>query len=204
MTVALSVVAAYLLGSIPCAYLIGRLNGVDIRAVGDHNVGAFNVFRHVGLRAGIGALASDIGKGALAVVVTQALSRDIVVTFLAGGAAVAGHNWPVFLHFRGGRGVATATGVLLVLLPREMSISLVLAITSLLLTRNSIYLGATLFIPTPLLSWLFGEPPALLAYSAALPCIVGLTHWLRVRTLPPEGQKEAESFWIAPETSDKN
>lgn len=196
MSTALSLVVAYLLGSIPSAYLFGRRSGVDIRAVGDRNVGAFNVFRHVGLIEGIGTLAADAGKGALAMVVTKALSGDMLVVFLAGGAVVAAHNWPVFLHFRGGRGAATAVGVLLVLLPREMSIGLGLATISLLLTRNSIFFGAMLFIPTPLLCWLFGEPLALLAYSAGLPCVVGLTHWMRIRRLPLEAGKEAKTFWV--------
>ncbi len=101
MTTALSLVVAYLLGSIPFAYFLGRWSGVDVRAVGDRNVGAFNVFRHVGLAAGIGTLVADSGKGALAVVVARALSGDTFVVFLAGGVVVAAHNWPAFLHFRG-------------------------------------------------------------------------------------------------------
>jgi len=196
MTTALSLVVAYLLGSIPFAYLFGRRSGVDIRAVGDRNVGAFNVFRHVGLTAGIGTLAADAGKGALAVVVARALSGDMFVVFLAGGAAVAAHNWPVFLHFRGGRGAATAVGILLILLPREMSISLGLATIALWMTRNSLYFSSMLFILVPLFCWLFGETLALLTYSVALPCVVGLTHWIRVRRLPLEARKEAKTFWV--------
>lgn len=198
MGVALSLVVAYLLGSIPFAYLIGRLKGMDIRAVGDRNVGAFNVFRHIELTAGVSTLAADIGKGVLAIVVAKALSGEVMVAFLAGGAVVAGHNWPVFLRFRGGRGAGAAIGVLLVLLPREMSISLVLAAMSLLVTRNSIWCGVMLFVPTPLFGLLFAEPPALVVYSMALPCLLGLTHWLTVRRLPPEAQKEAEMFWVGP------
>jgi glycerol-3-phosphate acyltransferase PlsY len=196
VTTALSLVVAYLLGSIPFAYFLGRRSGVDIRAVGDHNVGAFNVFRHVGLTAGIGTVVADSGKGALAMVVAKAISGDMMVVFLAGGIVVAAHNWPAFLHFRGGRGAATAVGVLLVLLPREMSISLGLATISLWLTRNSICFSAMLFILTPLLCWLFGEPLPLLAYSAGLPCIVGLTHWVRVHRLSLEAGREAKTFWV--------
>ena len=199
MTAVLSLVVAYLLGSIPFACLIGRLRGVDIGAVGDRNVGAFNVFRHAGLTAGMGTLAADVGKGALAVIVAKALSGDPLVTFLAGGAVVAGHNWPVFLHFRGGQGAAAVVGVLLVLLPREMSISLILATTSLLLTRNSIYFGVLLFVPVPLLCWFLGEPRGLAVYSVTLPCIVGLTHWMRIRHLPLEARKEARGFWVSSE-----
>jgi hypothetical protein len=84
----------------------------------------------------------------------------------------------------------------MVLLPREMSISPGLATIALLLTRNSIYFGAMLFILTPLLCWPFGEPLALLAYSAGLSCLVGFTHWMTVRRLPLEAEKEAKTFWV--------
>ena len=201
MGVALSLVLAYLLGSIPFAYLIGRLKGVDIRKVGDRNVGSFNVFRHAGLTAGITTLVADIGKGALAIVAAKALCGEGLVLFLAGGAAVAGHNWPVFLHFRGGRGEAVSIGVLLVILPSEALITLGATVVLLLITRNAILAGVTLFAPLPILCWLFNEPTTQLVYSMALPCLVGLTHWLTMRHLPQEAQKEAETFWIAPEAS---
>ena len=201
MDIALSLILAYFLGSIPFAYLIGRLKGIDIRKVGDRNVGAFNVFRHAGLIAGIATLVADIGKGALAIVIAKALCGEGLVAFIAGGTAVAGHNWPVFLRFRGGRGVGVIIGVLLVLLPREISITLGLSAAVLFITRNSIWCGVALFVPLPLLCWLFSEPISLLAYSMALPCLSGLAHWLTTRHLLPEAQKEAEMFWIAPEAS---
>ncbi len=196
---ALSLVVAYLLGSIPFAYLISKLKGIDIRQVGDRNVGSVNVFRHVGLMAGITTLVADIGKGALAAVVARALSGEWLLWYLAGGTAVAGHNWPAFLRFRGGRGVGPMIGVLLILLPREMSITLGLAAVPLFITRNMIWCGMALFIPLPLLCWLFSEPIPLLAYSMALPCLSGFTHWLTTRRLPPEARREADMFWIASE-----
>lgn len=203
MAVALSLMLAYFLGSIPFAYLIGRLNGTDIRKVGDHNVGAFNVFRHVGPTAGIATLLADIGKGTLAVAVAKALCEEELVAFFAGGAAVVGHNWPVFLHFQGGRGAAVTIGALLVLLSREIPITLGMAIVLLFITRNAIWCGVMLFVPLPLLCWLFGEPISLLVYSMALPCVSGLTHWLTTRRLAPEAQEEAKMFWIAPKVERK-
>jgi glycerol-3-phosphate acyltransferase PlsY len=201
MNIALSLIGAYSLGSIPFAYLIGRLKGVDIRKVGDGNVGAFNVFRHAGLIAGTATLVADMGKGALAVLVAKALCGEGLVLLVAGGAAVAGHNWPVFLRFRGGRGVGAIIGVLLILLPLEISITFGLTIAVLLITRNSIWCGMTLFVPLPLLCWLFGEPVSLLVYSMALPCLSALAHWLTTRHLPPEAQEEAKMFWVAPQAS---
>jgi len=201
MDFALSLVFSYFLGCIPFAYLIGRLKGVDIRTVGDRNVGAFNVCRHVGLAAGASTLAADIGKGALAIVVTKALSGGGLIVFLAGGAVVVGDIWPVFLRFRGGRGVATTVGVLLILLPRETSITLGLAGISLLITRHSIWCGAMLFVPVPLLCLLFGETHLLLAYSMAVPCLSGAAHWISTRHLHSEAQRESKRFWIALEGS---
>jgi glycerol-3-phosphate acyltransferase PlsY len=197
MNAALSIVIAYLLGSIPSAYIIGRLSGLDIRKVGDRNVGTFNVFHHAGLVAGIATLIADVGKGALALVAAKVLSGHELVVFIAGVAAVIGHNWPVFLRFRGGRGLVVVIGVLLALLPREMVIAAALGIAVLFVTRNSVWFGVALFIPLVLLCWLFGEPVSLLIYSAVLPCLAGLTHWLTTRHLSPEAQKEAVSFWIA-------
>lgn len=198
MNIALSIVIAYLLGSIPFAYLIGRLSGLDIRKVGDRNVGAFNVFRHAGLVAGMATLITDVGKGALAIIIAKVLSGHELVVFGAGVAAVIGHAWPVFLRFKGGRGMAVIVGVLLVLLPKEMIIAAIPGIAVLFATRHSIWFGVALFVPFVLLCWLFNEPLSLLIYSVVLPCLIGLTHLLTTHHLPPEAQKEALLFWIAP------
>jgi acyl phosphate:glycerol-3-phosphate acyltransferase len=197
MNIAFSIVIAYLLGSIPFAYIIGKLSGLDVRNVGDRNVGTFNIFRHAGLIAGIATLTADVGKGALAIVIAKILSEHELVVFGAGVAAVIGHNWPVFLHFRGGRGLAVVIGALLALLPVEMLIAAAIGIAVLVATRNSVWFGVALFIPLVLLCWLFREPVSLLIYSVVLPCLSGLTHWLTTRHLPPEAQKEAVSFWVA-------
>ncbi|OGO61009.1 MAG: hypothetical protein A2Z36_01295 [Chloroflexi bacterium RBG_19FT_COMBO_48_23] len=197
MNIALSLAIAYLLGSIPFAYIIGKLSGLDVRKVGDRNVGTFNIFRHAGLIAGIATLIADVGKGALAIVIANALSGHELVVFGAGVAAVIGHNWPVFLHFRGGRGLAVVIGALLALLPIEMLIAAAIGIAVLVVTRNSVWFGVALFIPLVLLCWLFGEPVSLLIYSAALPCLAGFTHWLTTRHLSSEAQKESVSFWVA-------
>jgi len=195
--VVLSLVLAYLLGSIPFAYIFGRIKGIDIRKVGDYNVGALNAFRHLGLGWGLATLAADTGKGALAILAAKALGVGEMVVFGAGVAAVIGHNWPVFLRFKGGRGLAVVVGVLLALLPREMLIAAVFGITVLVITRSSVWLGVALFVPLVSLCWLFSEPLSLLVYSVVLPCLAGITHWLTTRNLPPEAQREALVFWVA-------
>jgi acyl phosphate:glycerol-3-phosphate acyltransferase len=127
MTIALSVAAvilAYLIGSFPAAFIIGKLRkGVDIRQVGTRNMGAMNTFYKVGFWWGMLVLFLDIGKGAAAAAVAWHLVKiaDIqlaVYMQLAGGVAVIlGHNFPVFLKFKGGKGGAACIGVLVYIMP---------------------------------------------------------------------------------------
>jgi acyl phosphate:glycerol-3-phosphate acyltransferase len=113
------VAAGYLLGSVPWGVVVARrVRGVDVRTVGSGNIGATNVTRAAGPAAGLLVLALDAGKGALAVWLAGAvLPGSPGVHALAGLAAFAGHVAPVWLGFRGGKGVATALGVLAVLVP---------------------------------------------------------------------------------------
>ncbi len=119
--------AAYLVGSVPFAYLAARvIKGIDIRTVGSGNVGASNVFRAVGRGVGLTVLSLDILKGVAAVLIARALDAGDWLTVLAGFAAVIGHSWTIFLGFKGGKGVATATGMLITLLPFETMAALIL------------------------------------------------------------------------------
>jgi glycerol-3-phosphate acyltransferase PlsY len=119
----LSVGAAYFLGSIPWPYLVVRvLRGIDIRSVGDGNMGTQNVWQAVGPAAALVVLLGDMAKGAAAVLLPGLIGAPAGTAALAGPAAVVGHIWPVFLRFRGGGGAATALGVLWALLPREMAL----------------------------------------------------------------------------------
>ena len=197
MVIALIIVIAYLLGSIPFAYIVSRFKGIDIRKIGDGNIGSFNVFRHAGFTAGIITLFADIGKGALAIVIARLFSTPEWLILLAGGAVVIGHILTIFLNFKGGRGVAAIIGVFFVLFPREMPIDFFLAVIVVLMTHNSIWTGVVLFVPLPLLCYIFGEPLYLILYSIALPCISGLVHWITTRNLSQEAKKEARTFRIA-------
>ncbi len=122
----LALISAYLLGAFPSAYVIGRfVKGIDIREHGSGNVGASNVLRVVGKKWGFLVLALDILKGFLSVTLVASFfyARDpafskLFYALLVGIAAVSGHNWTVFLNFRGGKGVATSLGVGLGLLPK--------------------------------------------------------------------------------------
>ncbi len=111
----LIIVMAYCLGSVPFALLLAR--GDDVRRIGSGNVGAANVLRASGVRAGVLVAMLDIAKGAASVVLAMRLSSDGNVPAAAGFAAILGHIYPVWLRFRGGKGVATACGVFTVLTP---------------------------------------------------------------------------------------
>jgi glycerol-3-phosphate acyltransferase PlsY len=178
----LIVILGYLIGSIPTAYIIGRaLKGVDIRQIGDGNMGAANTFRQLGPKAGVTVGFIDAGKGAAAVLIAQATGLSLFAVLLTGVAAVIGHNWPAFLGFRGGRGEATTIGVLLVTITQPMLIMAIPAIAAHFILRDTTKAGAVLFVPLPLVCWLVGLSGALIAYSIALPCLVGITHFLRTR-----------------------
>src|SRR5258706_8084866 len=117
MTLLLVLVASYLAGSIPTGVLLGRLRGIDPRAHGSGNIGATNVARTLGKGLGVLTLVIDCAKGAGPVLVTRALDLPAEWVAAAGGAAVLGHVFPVWLRFKGGKGVATALGVFLSLAP---------------------------------------------------------------------------------------
>jgi glycerol-3-phosphate acyltransferase PlsY len=188
---AVLIIIGYLLGSIPSAYIAGRVKGIDIRKVGDGNVGAANAFREVGPLAGILVILLDVFKGVGTIFIAQAFTGSELTVFLAGIAAVAGHVWPVFLGFKGGRGEATAGGVLVALIP-PMLILLAIGLIPFIITRNTLLLGAILFAPLWLVAWITGGSPALIAYSIGLPCIVGITHFLTTRHLPEHLKKSGK------------
>ena len=108
---------AYLIGSIPFAYLLSRRRGIDLRQVGSGNVGASNVLRTSGVSPAVLAMALDGLKGVVAVLVAQRITSGPAAPMAAGLASVIGHIYPVWLRFRGGKGVATAAGVFGVLTP---------------------------------------------------------------------------------------
>ncbi len=121
----LGVISSYLVGSIPFGYIAGKvLKGIDIRDYGSGNVGATNVLRTLGAKAGIVVLLLDAGKGFLSVLVIGSLAVRLgwplgpsMVKALCGAAAIIGHDFPIFLGLRGGKGVATGLGVFLAAAP---------------------------------------------------------------------------------------
>jgi len=171
----LAIVIGYLLGSIPFAYIVARLvKGADIRKVGGGNMGAVNTMREIGTLPGFGVLFADMAKGALAVLIAQWLGLHPYWVFAVGMVAVAGHNWPVWLKFKGGQGLATTMGVLLALAPIPFSISFAILVVAVIITSNVRLSAIVGFVFLPPLIWAFGGELSVILYSIALPvfCIL--------------------------------
>lgn len=178
----LIIISSYIIGSLPTAYLLGRIAaGRDIRHMGDENAGAANAYRELGSRAGIIVGVIDAAKGSLVILIAQAANMSQLIVLFAGVAAVAGHNWPVFLGFRGGRGVSTTLGILLVLVTIPMLVLALPTLLILILKRNVTPAMAFLFIALPLVDLLFRVQPILIVYGIALPALVGITTFFRTR-----------------------
>jgi len=107
------VIGSYLIGSIPSGLIIGKLRRVDIREYGSGNIGTTNVLRTLGARYGALVLIADVFKGVIAVLLARYIIGSPMSEMTAGFAAVAGHDWSLFLKFKGGRGVATSLGGIL-------------------------------------------------------------------------------------------
>lgn len=132
MRVVLSIIISYLLGAIPTAYIYGKVvKGIDIRRHGSGNVGATNVFRVLGKGAGVIVLICDVLKGTLAVSVIADVfgTTEVIHRVILALVVVSGHNWTVFLNFRGGKGIATSLGALIGLAIRVAAIRPVLVWT---------------------------------------------------------------------------
>ncbi|MBM3706709.1 MAG: glycerol-3-phosphate acyltransferase [Actinobacteria bacterium] len=118
LNTAIILLAAYLIGSIPAAYIAGRIKGIDIRKTGSRNVGGMNTFTSVGKIAGVIVALFDMGKGALVAWLAGIFSNHHLFVLLAAVvAAIIGHNWMIFIGFKGGKGLSTLVGALFFLSP---------------------------------------------------------------------------------------
>ena len=128
---------AYLVGSVPTAYIVVRLKqGADIRDLGSRNVGALNTFHQAGVARAAVVLVVDMAKGVLAISLPNWVGAPGWAIYVAAVAVLVGHNWPVFLRFRGGKGAATIFGISLVMLPYPTIIAVIPAIIIIALTKN--------------------------------------------------------------------
>jgi acyl phosphate:glycerol-3-phosphate acyltransferase len=158
MQVILTVILAYLLGSVPFGLLFARLKGHDPRKIGSGNIGATNVVRAAGKGIGIATLVADILKGYLPVLAALHYNQPPMIVSLMGFALFVGHLFPVYLRFKGGKGVATALGIFLALSPLSILIGVSAFIPVLLVTRY-VSLGSLIGVAlVPLSLFLFRGP----------------------------------------------
>ncbi len=171
-----SILFAYLLGSISSSFIAGKVaSGVDIRNYGSGNAGATNTLRILGLRLALVVLAADIVKGMLAVAFAHLVVNNSPITMaLSGLAAIIGHNWPLYFGFRGGKGVATTIGVLATLsFPPALYAGLV-AIALLIVTRY-VSLAALVFVTlTPIFQIALHAPAPFIWVSVV---VLIMTYW---------------------------
>ncbi len=190
----LTLLAAYLLGSIPTGFLVAKARGIDIRTVGSGNIGATNVFRFLGKPAGIFVLFADALKGWVAVVlVTRIISNAFRIpgdqitqewlAICAGVAAILGHNFTCWLHFKGGKGIATSAGVLTALVPLSLLIILSVWIIVFAFTRYVSLASICASFSLPFAAWFTHESVTMIVITAGLAVLAIYKHKGNIKRL---------------------
>jgi glycerol-3-phosphate acyltransferase PlsY len=174
---------AYLLGSIPFGFIAGLIAGVDVRQHGSGNIGATNTLRVLGKKCGYAVFVADTLKGFLAVRIALWLaqfdpSTSYFIGILAALFVVVGHSFPVWLRFRGGKGVAAAAGACFGLLPVATFIAVIIWITIFFLFRFVSLASIVAAIALPLSAWLLGNvaDPILLGFSGLIAALIIFRH----------------------------
>jgi len=180
---ALLVIFAYLLGSVPSGLIIGTLSGLDVRKAGSGNIGATNVARLLGKTGGLLTLVGDTAKGFIPVLVVQQKGFSYSVTALVGVAAFLGHLYPIFLKFKGGKGVATSFGVLLGLAPLATIILLVVFAAVAFTTRIVSLSSMVTAVAAPLVLWLFYYSPTYVIVTAFMALMIVFRHYANIQRL---------------------
>jgi len=178
-----AVLLGYFAGSVPFAFLLARRVGIDVRVAGSGNVGAANVLRTAGAWRGVAVMVLDVAKGVLAVFLASVAHAGVTLTAMAAAAAVVGHIYPVWLRFKGGKGVAVAAGVFAVLTPIATGVAFFLFLVTVWATRY-VSLGsiaATLALPPA--AWMTGEPAAVVIAAAATGALILFRHRGNIRRL---------------------
>jgi len=178
--------AGYLIGSIPTGYLVARARGIDIRQVGSGNIGATNVLRVLGKAAGSLVLLADAMKGALACWILPRASAHLAgpggapaiewLGMAAGLAAILGHNYTCWLRFKGGKGIATSAGVLLVWMPSALGLTVLVWVVVFALSRYVSLASVLAAFSLPFIVWGTGCSPTLIGVSAVLGALAIYKH----------------------------
>lgn len=175
--------AAYLIGSIPSGLLLGKIYGVDVRKEGSGNIGATNLYRTVGRKVGIITLIFDCLKGMLPVLAVKSAGMPTEFVAYVGLAAFCGHVFSVFLKFRGGKGVATALGVFLVLAPIAVIIAIALFACVMIVWRYVSLGSIAAAAAMPLAVFLSGGDKTVMVVTSIIAAIVIIRHHENIRRL---------------------
>lgn len=180
----LGFVLGHLCGSIPSGlWIVQALHGIDIRNYGSKNIGTTNVFRTVGPKTAVMVLLADAFKGILAVWLVSAYFHNPVLDVVTALGALLGHNYSVFLGFKGGKGVATALGLLVFLMPMVAPCSFGVWLVLVLATRYVSLGSIVAAIVTPFLAWYMEYPLAYVIFSAIAAFFVVLRHKENIQRL---------------------
>ena len=171
------IAVGYLFGSVPFAFLLSRKwRGIDIRSAGSGNVGATNVLRTSGVLTALTVVALDIAKGIGSVLVVQRFMAGDAAPAAAGLAAIVGHIYPVWLRFKGGKGVATACGVFAVLLPAATAPALALFVVTVWLTRFVSVGSIVATVALGPIAWAMHAPRVVVGVSLAATAVILFRH----------------------------
>jgi glycerol-3-phosphate acyltransferase PlsY len=179
----LIVLLGYLAGSVPFAFLLARRAGIDVRLVGSGNVGAANVLRSTGTGRAMTVMALDVAKGAAAVGCALLANGGAALAALTGAAAVVGHIYPVWLRFRGGKGVAVAAGAFAVLAPWATAVASLVFLLVVGTTRYVSLGSMAASVALPPMAWLAGAPQAVVAAAAGSATLILFRHRANLRRL---------------------
>ena len=175
-------VAAYLVGSVSPSYLLVRFKtGEDVRQTGSRNAGTLNTYRRLGMTGGLVVLALDVGKGALAVLVPTLMDAPGWTIFATAPLVLMGHNWPVFLQFRGGQGAAVLLGVSLGLFPVVTASCIIPIALVMILFRNVVLGSATAYVLVCIVLIIVGTEWPMVLLSILLTVLAGTTYLCRSR-----------------------
>ncbi|MEW6637775.1 MAG: glycerol-3-phosphate 1-O-acyltransferase PlsY [Actinomycetota bacterium] len=161
----LLILLGYVMGAVPTGILVGRAAGVDVRKVGSGNIGTANVLRAAGKWAAALTMVGDMLKGIIPVLLARGLTDDVWVLAAVALAAVVGHCWPVFLRFRGGKGVATGAGTSIALVPPVGLAMFALWWVVALTTRYTSLAAMVVMVVTPFAFVLTGQPLPYVLYA---------------------------------------
>lgn len=187
---------AYVLGSISPSVLLGRLlKGIDVREHGSGNAGTSNAFRVLGWHLGVLVLAGDVMKGFLPVLLARYVTTSAVPVVLVGLAAIAGHNWSMFLKARGGKGVATGAGALLGMMPMILVVlvtawAIVFAATAVVSIAS-----ITVTVLLPILALVTGQPSAYVGFALLAAAVVLWAHRTNMVRLVRREERKTSLPW---------